>query len=377
MKLSRRSFRWAVPVATVVATIGVGSLSHLVSAGAQVPAFSGSVQLTTKLGLPDLGGFGSSVPSSITDLLSGKHSATIAADGPTKVRVTMKGDLAESVWVRNGNDAWSWNSQTQTATHADASTASAGGAADAKDATEPTTVAGAAASAAEGTDAMSPPQMAADVLAQVDPSTTVSVRTSAYIAGRAAYELVLAPKSAVSTVSEIVLGVDAATGTPLDVRVVAKGQSVAALELGFTSITFATPAASTFVFTPPAGATIKQAASLSDLLPVSPTGGRDDQKDAGNVDSKTSVSPDAGGIGGGTTTVGTAWDSVMVTSGQALSPQLAKVLGSGTSITLPGGATANLVSTALVNVMLTSDGRMAIGAVNADTLKAALSQPAK
>lgn len=134
----RRALRWALPAAAIAATIGIASVSNLVSADAQVPnlppltaaellakvtsakvpAFSGTVQLTANLGLPDLGGFGGTIPGSISELLAGSHSASVSADGPTKVKVTMHGPLAESSWIRNGDDAWSWNSASQTATHA-------------------------------------------------------------------------------------------------------------------------------------------------------------------------------------------------------------------------------------------------------------------
>ena len=81
----------------------------------------------------------------------------------------------------------------------------------------------------------------------------------------------------------------------------------------------------------------------------------------------------AGGMSG-MTTVGTNWDSVVISKSSGISPQIAQILGGGTGITLPGGVTAKLVSTALINVMLTSDGRIAAGAVNSQALQAALSQ---
>lgn len=383
----RRALRWALPAAAIAATIGIASVSNLVSADAQVPnlplltaaellakvtsakvpAFSGTVQLTANLGLPDLGGFGGTIPGSISELLAGSHSASVSADGPTKVKVTMHGPLAESSWIRNGDDAWSWNSASQTATHAKMSSVGESG----TDTQEPASVTPGVTS---GVDAMNPAAMAASLLAQVDPTTTVSVRTSAYVAGRAAYELVLAPKSVASTVGEIVLAIDAATGTPLDARIVAKGHTSPALELGFTQITFATPATSTFAFLPPAGVTVKEVASVSDLLPIS--GGREhgdgkvDTRDATPEGSVSKVGNSA------TTTVGTTWDSVTIMKGTAISPQIAQVLGGGSTVTLANGVTAKLVSTALINVLLSSDGRIALGAVTPQALQAALNQPA-
>ena len=64
-----------------------------------------------------------------------------------------------------------------------------------------------------GMESVNRAAMASSMLAMVHPTTTVSVRASAYVAGRAAYELVLVPRSAASTVGELVLAIDAATGT--------------------------------------------------------------------------------------------------------------------------------------------------------------------
>ena len=377
MSFPRRSkARWAVPATAIVSIVGISSISHLVAADAQVPnlppltaaellvkvstakvpPFSGTVVLTANLGLPDLGGFAGAVPGSLTDLLAGSHSATVAADGASKIRVTMAGPNAESSWIRNGPDAWSWNSTTQTASHATIGPRSG-----------PTTP-----DEDSGPSLMSPADEAAKLLAAVDPSTSVSVRTSAYVAGRAAYELVLSPKSASSTVGDVILAVDGATGTPLDVKITAKGSSKPALELGFSSVSFTPPAASTFAFTPPAGVTVKEVSSVSDLLPFSR------QRhlrvaDAPGTAPRTPSTPSS--KRSSTTTVGTGWDSVLIVKGAAISPQIATVLGGGSSVPLPGGGSARLVSTALINVLLVSDGRIAIGAVTPSALVSALSIP--
>jgi outer membrane lipoprotein-sorting protein len=381
MKKSRL-LRFAVPAAIGAGTMAFASFGNLTNAGAQVPnlppltanqllskvatanvpAFNGSVQLVANLGLPDLGSFGSSTPNSFTDLLTGTHTATIAADGQDHVSVTTTAANAESRWVRNGADVWAWNSQTQKLTHATIP-------ADAKDANDEK-------DAAKQPDAnsMDPTALADQLLAQIGPSTNVSVRTSAYVAGRAAYQLVLSPKSSASTVGEVVLAVDGATGTPLDISIIAKGKTKPSLELGFTSITFAAQAASTFVMTPAPGVTVVEAASVSDLLPVSQSHHRDhgDNKDqAPNTNDPTQN--DAAEKGSGT--VGADWDSVMIRSTAGLNGQIMKSLSSGKQITLADGTTATVVTTPLVNVALAADGRMAIGAVNVDALKAALNAP--
>ncbi|CAB4631264.1 unannotated protein [freshwater metagenome] len=56
------------------------------------------------------------------------------------------------------------------------------------------------------------------------------------------------------------LSIDAATGLPLAARITAVGSDSPAFEVAFETITFATPAASNFDFTPPAGATVVEVA---------------------------------------------------------------------------------------------------------------------
>src|SRR5437763_1711343 len=85
---------------------------------------------------------------------------------------------------------------------------------------------------------ITPDQLVTDLLDQITPSTNVSVTTPAYVADRPVYELVLAPHAAESTIDHVDIAVDAANGMPLQVEVVAKGQSKPAVQLGFTSIDY-------------------------------------------------------------------------------------------------------------------------------------------
>lgn len=378
MKFSRRSLRFAVPATVMASTFAFASVGQIMSADAQipnlpsitaqellakvstaqVPAFSGSVKLTSNLGLPDLGGFGgSSVPSSAIELLTGTHTANVATDGPKKFKVTMTGKSAESSWTRNGNDAWAWNSTNQSVKHAKLD--------DMDDE---------ARSLAEQSpaDQMNPAATANILLASVEPTTTVSVRTSAYVADRAAYELVLTPKSSISTVEEVVMSVDAATGMPLEVRVMAKGVSKPALVTGFTSIKFATPPASTFEFTPPPGATVTEVNSISDLLPLGSKGGdrRGDRDGTDDAPDTKDVPATAGSDS--TTTVGFGWDMVAVTPTGAGAEQLAQFASAAKTVTLKDGTSAKMLSTTLINVLFSNDGRIALGAVNQAGLEAAL-----
>ena len=77
------------------------------------------------------------------------------------------------------------------------------------------------------------------------------------MAGEAAYQLVLAPKSTSSLIGQIRIAVDGSRDVPLRVQVFAKGAKTPAAQIGFTSVSFVKPAAANFTFTAPAGATVK------------------------------------------------------------------------------------------------------------------------
>src|SRR5207302_7729757 len=151
MKLSfPNRHRWAVPLAALTVVFGAGAIANFGPAGADTPnlpaltpaellakvrtadvsTLSGTVQLTSNLGLPSTSGLSSSLAGSSTTtlatLLSGTHSAEVAIDGPDHVRVTTSKPLQETNWIRNGNDLWSYDSDTLTATHATVAAGAAG-----------------------------------------------------------------------------------------------------------------------------------------------------------------------------------------------------------------------------------------------------------
>ena len=85
----------------------------------------------------------------------------------------------------------------------------------------------------------------------------VGVQRNVYVAGQAAYQLSLVPRSSKSLVGSVLIAIDASRRIPLRVEVFARASSALAYSVGFTSLTFGTPAASNFSFTPPPGATVK------------------------------------------------------------------------------------------------------------------------
>lgn len=301
----------------------------------QVETFSGVVQWTPDLGLPSLGEVtgdaGQGVPAATslnpTTLLSGTQDFDVWADGPAEQRVAATGPLSETDLLRQGNQAWSWDSSTQKVVHY---------VFEAPEATTPP-------SSAPTPD---PATVAARLLTGVARhQTSVAVSAPVRVAGVAAYELVLAPtgdSAQASTVSRVEIAVDAANGFPLRITVDAAGQSAPALTVGFTSISFATPAAS--VFAVPSGATT--------ITKVIRGGERDPSGSSGLGDLRF---------------VGSDWATVGVFS---LGPrQLARIEGATTAVSGSWGA-GRLLRSTVANALILPDGTVLAGFVTPATLEA-------
>ena len=394
-KISRR---WAAPALVLLAIAGIGVGPNLLSASAsppnlppltpaellvkartaQVVGLSGTAQLTSNLGLPSLdmiaglGGGGSD--TTVASLLAGTHTAQVWMDGPDKIRVVTAAPLAETNWIRNGTDVWSYDSATLTATHATVAS-NADAVTDPPDTT---------ASSVPDPVHDDPVTFAQSLLDKVTPSTTVSIDRTKLVAGRAAYQLALSPNTPDSTISEVVFAVDAATGLPLDIKVTARSTGSTALELGFTSVDFSTPAASTFDFTPPPGSTVVEASSPASLLGAggrSFDGERRQVKDANGAPATDSTSPttdptttDAtestdpvSALGDKVTTVGSDWTTAAIISGASIPSQIGPLLDGAERIQV-GSTSARVLTTTLFTVLILDDGRVAVGAVSPTTL---------
>ncbi|MDQ1492072.1 MAG: hypothetical protein QOJ23_4586 [Actinomycetota bacterium] len=384
--MARRNARrvWAVPVAAIVTVVGAGTVpGFLARAGAGTPnlpalspaevlakaanaqfvPFSGTVRLTSNLGLPSLGGLGGT-SGSVTDLLSGVHDANVWVGGPDQVRIALPAPLAETSWIRNGNDVWAWDSSAQQAVHATlpAGHDGAGGPADET-----------AAPGVPDPTRETPADFAQALLAKVTPTTAVSVDASRFVAGRPAYELVISPRSSTSTIGTASLSIDAATGLPLDVRITPRNSATPAFEFGFTRLALAAPAASNFTFTPPPGATVVQAKDPSALLSPGLSGRF--QRQFGPKPGPGTPTADAGAPSPAAppvTVIGTGWDSVAIISGQSLPRGVRGFLDGATPVTLGNGSTGRLITTRLVNVLVLDDGRLAVGAVTPEALEHAV-----
>ena len=214
-------------------------LASTIGAVAAPHAISGDVTSAVDIGIPaipsSLGG-GSAGP--VASLLGTQHFKVWRS--PDGVRIAHITDFAEQVVVANTTDAWLWDSNGMKAEHVSLA------------GLHPDRAAWFAPSGMPD-----PASIAAAALTAVGPYANVSVDTTAVVAGRPVYQLVLAPSGAPRTlVGTITVAIDAETRLPLQLDVTAKGATTPAIRIGFTSVSFDPIDPATFTFTPPPGATI-------------------------------------------------------------------------------------------------------------------------
>lgn len=353
--MARVWLRWA-PAAAASAVIAAGALAVPLQAGAAVnlpdktpqevlamigdstvDTLSGTLEQTSRLGLPDLSMGGSAAgddAASALELLTGTHTARVYLDGPGQARVQVMDRLAERDLIVNGTDVWLYDSKDNEATHL---TLPADG--------------GSRPSPAPGSP-QTPAQLADKLLAELDPSTAVSVDADTEVAGRTAYDLVLTPRGNDTLVGSVSIAVDSETGLPLRVEVQARGETEPAFELAFTALSLATPDAALFDFQPPAGADVREQALPEYGTPPHGT----PQKGTEHGDFPGTVS-------------GTGWESVVgLPAGSVPAELTASPLYAQATEAVAGG---RLLSTSLVNVLITDDGRVFAGSVPASRLQAA------
>ncbi|MGC5168022.1 LolA family protein [Luteimicrobium sp. DT211] len=367
--------RWIVPgaAAVLVAGVAVGANAATTARSSGSPdlppttaeqllvdlqqptaqALQGTATVRADLGLPSVPGLtgaagvtgpgpsGAQGTSGALSLLSGTHTVRVWTDGKDGSKVAVLDDGSESDVVSNGTDLWVWSGADRTAAHATLP-ASSGKDAAAKQ------------KSLEGLAGLTTPDaVARAALDAVDPTTKVTADGTTRVAGHDAYELVVDPKSSDTLVDKVVLAVDAKTHVPLRVEVYSTKRTAPVVEAGFTSVSYATPAASTFEFTAPKGATTKELTLPSGDLGLS---------------AKTAQKPDV---------VGTGWDAVAVVT---LTTEQQNALTNGEAApllrTLPtvsgDWGSGHVVTGTLFTAVLTDDGRVAVGAVPTSVVTAAL-----
>ncbi|MFC9505002.1 outer membrane lipoprotein carrier protein LolA [Streptomyces sp. NPDC057002] len=382
----RKAARYVVPVTVMgVAAATIGLVPALADSGdpdlpkitaqqliekiakSDVQQLSGTVKISTDLGLPDLGGLESSLMSGaasqgeggssadptakLTELASGTHTLRVAADGPDKQKLSLLENAAEYSIVHNGKDVWAYDSKSNEVHHG---TASESG----KDQRQqpPAT----------------PKDFAEEALKAADETTSVTVDGTAQVAGRDAYKLLIKPKQSGSTVGAITVAVDAKTGTPLKFTLTPAGGGSAVVDAGFTQVDFAKPAASTFDFTPPKGAKVTEEKA--------PEKGLEKGFDKGEAprpapESLPKSEEDLGKGLDGMKTIGEGWNSIAtfdtggegVPSGEAGGDLGGFMNSLGDKVTGKFGS-GTVFSTRLVNALITDDGKVYVGLVTKDAL---------
>ncbi|MFI5687751.1 outer membrane lipoprotein carrier protein LolA [Streptomyces sp. NPDC051636] len=371
----RKAARYVVPVAVVgVAAATIGLVPALADSGdpdlpkisaqqlinkiakSDVQQLSGTVRVSTDLGLPNLGGLesglmsgagrggdGSSADpaSKLTELLSGSHTLRVAADGPDRQKVSLIERAAEYSLIHDGKDVWGYDSKSNEVYHGTADQ-------DGKERREKTPA--------------TPKDFADEALKSVDDTTSVTVDGTVQVAGRDAYKLLIKPRQSGTTVGAISIAVDAKTGLPLKFTLTPASGGAAVVDAGFTQVSFAKPAASTFDFSPPRGAKVTEEDDHAAKAPgkSSPKSEEDFAKSLQGFD-----------------VLGKGWNSVAVLhsgaeaglpSAAAGGGDLGGFLGSlGDHVTGKFGK-GMVFSTRLVNALITDDGKVYVGAVDKNAL---------
>ncbi|MFD8478787.1 outer membrane lipoprotein carrier protein LolA [Kitasatospora sp. NPDC059673] len=370
----RTAVRIGVPVAiaAVVAT-GIGLVPALASdespnlpaisaqdliakaLSANTDTFSGTVRVNADLGLPtaltDLAsgsgplgemarGAGAKTGSAdpqmkAVELLGGSHTLSVVSDGPDRQRLTLSGQKSGYELVHNGDQVWAYDRSSQQALHLTGA-GTDGHRPDGK----------------EGIGSITPQDIAKQLLEHSSATTSVTVDGTERVAGHAAYKLSIKPKQAGSTVAEIRVSIDAEKGLPLAVQL-RTVDGATAFDVRFGTLSYAKPEAKTFEFSVPKGAKVVEQSAKEHAanpmpsvpgLPSLPTGGADGAK--------------AGVIGEGWTAIARG------EAGADAAKGIAKFAGRE----VKGGT---LVSTRVVNALITKDGKIYMGAVTPETLEQA------
>ena len=393
--------RWALPVAAV-GVIGAVALTVNQTANADsglpsrtaaqlladvrtanVSSLSGTVVQTSDLGLPEIPGLaGSGRPgsasTSMTSLVSGTHTWRIWLDGPTRQRLALIGGNGESDVIHNGADVWLWSSADKSAVHhtLDADQARAGATNKHPEHAPTSGVPGPLPSGVPRT----PDEAAAAALAVMGKDTAVTTSGTASVAGRSAYELVLTPKDRTTLVGSVRIAIDSQEHVPLRVQVYSTKRTNPAFEVGFTAVDFAKPDARQFAFTPPAGTTVTQ----SDAATPRPDGaGTKPTAPSSGAAPKASGSPRIVGSGWSTVVVAPFALPTSPSTSSSTSPKGAGGSAADSAAQLNGILKAlptssgtwgrgHVLEGTLFSLVLTDDGRVAVGAVAPDQLYRAL-----
>lgn len=366
---SKIRLRWGTAIVAAVALIGgtIAVTTNAVAdtplptltaqelltkvASAKVDGMSGTVEQTSNLGLPalpNLAGMGGGQDlSSALALLTGTHTFRVWTSGTDKARLALVDGTTETDLIVNGTSVWMWSSADQKAVHRVLD-------ADAKPSATPL----------PADVPQTPAAMVKEVLAKVGPTTDVTTSGTGTVAGRSVYQLVITPKDAATLVRDVRVSVDSETFVPLAVSITGTSPDPA-ISVAFTDVSFAVPDASLFSFTPPPGAKVTEATKDATVPETKPVAASERPKVVGEGWTTVVVAKlptQTGDVTDGKTT-----DETTASAGQ-----IGMLLRSLPTVTGEWG-TGHLLKTTLLNIIITTDGRVAVGSVELPVLYQALS----
>ncbi|HEV7652229.1 MAG TPA: outer membrane lipoprotein carrier protein LolA [Actinophytocola sp.] len=299
-----------------------------------VPALGGAVQLENNLGLP--------IPG-LPGAMGGGGDIRVYTDGHGRGHISLPTRGGETTVVDDGTTVWMWNSQE-------------------KSVLKMPNEKGVHRTPLESKFA-DPAAAARDLVNAMQEDSTVEVDGTARVADRPVYQLVLAPKPSERTLlREIRVSVDSQTRVPLQLEVLANGQSDPALKIGFTEFDSGAQDPSLFKFTPPEGA------KVTERKPDEKLAGKSPDQLLSQLDLKT---------------VGRGWDTVLTGTLPKDALSMPGEKGQDTAMQLLGSigkevhgafGTGWIITTKVGTALITEDGRVALGAVPEQVVIRALSE---
>lgn len=306
--------------------------------GATAQPLVGTMSETASL-LPSGLSLASTPLSSISPFLSGSQTFDVWRGSSNEYRIQYSSATSEIDFYDNSTTAWLWNSASQTATQLSVP-------------------------AATSTATYQDPQLLADqIISNLSLYSNVTLGANTFVGGVPAYDLKITPTQGQSTITRVDIYVDARYDQVLGVSVGTQGQSTPTFSLQYQTISFTTPPASTFDFTPPSSATIKTLSSTSSSTSSTST--------SSTSSTLSSLTAQAQKIGSGWEVVHVlpkgSYQDLIASVPSSYSSEVSLITALETPVVAPQGP-SEAISTPMVNVLILPDGRVLYGTVQQTVL---------
>ncbi len=189
--------------------------------------------LSAAMGGSSFGGASAKLP-----LVASGSGRVWASPGGVRVESQASGGDQVVVASAKGRDVWTYDYAADTATHVVVTGTPPGGG---------------SSPAPMASPSLATPAAITAMLERLAPLAKVEVTGQSTVAGRDVYLLTMTPTATDTALGSVQASIDGKTYVPLQLQVFARGDSSAALQFGFTSVSYDAVPASTFAFTPPAG----------------------------------------------------------------------------------------------------------------------------